>query len=182
MHSIWIWIGAGPCVVSLHLIKRISSLHVNYLQCLNMYHQADMPVLKQIHRCTHKLTRARRHQGRRRTQVRRADDGRAPLRSVSIRHLSAGSLPRVSMALPCRRAASPQDNWDAGSARRCGNVGTRQELRASPVPPLISSTWKCSSVRELLFCLSSARVHSKGNAGELHLNWIKSLRPATLRS
>ena len=104
-------------------------------------------------------------------------------RALSNEHHFAWSLMH-SWHGSCRTAGSPQNqnHLNAGSAQRCGNVSTRQEPCASPVPLLISGTWNCLSARQLLFFLSSAQVHSKGNAGELHLNWIKSLCPAILQS
>lgn len=148
MHSVWIWIDAGPCLVSLHLIKHISLLHVNYLHYLNMYHQMNMSALKQIHRCTWKHTRAA---GQEEGATHQSIGQRTSRHScagwvVRWRHPFAHSLMH-SFCWPCRRAGSPQNNLNAGSAQRRGSVSTRQEPCSSLVPLLISGTWNCFSAR-----------------------------------
>jgi len=97
----------------------------------------------QMHMETHMCTR----RGCRDESVGRIMSGHScARRAESNEHPSAWALTH-SWHGPCRRAGSPQNNFNAGSAQRHGNVSTRQEPCASPVPLLICGTWNCLSAR-----------------------------------
>lgn len=92
------------------------------------------------------------HQGRKKgvthQSIRQIMSGWTLLCSVSCKaqHPFSQSLMH-SLCCPCRRASSPQNNLNAGSAQRRGNVSTRQEPRSSLMPLLIFGTWNCLSAR-----------------------------------
>lgn len=170
MHSVWIWIDAGPCLVSLHLIKRISLLHVNYLHYLNMYHQTNMSALKQIHKCTWKHTGAPEHEARSHTPVHRADNERTLLCSVGWEaQAPLCPVPDAFLVLPLQKTRLSSEWFECrlcSAPRECQHPAGALLLSGASA----NLRYVKLLVWEIVIPLSSAQVRSKGSTGELHLN------------